>query len=97
LFFDWLQLHYPLRANHVIALLRQCRGGADNDSRFGYRMSGTGTFANLLTQRFQLSCKRLGMNKRAPVAARTDLFIPPEYITRAGVAAQDTPQIDLFG
>jgi DNA repair photolyase len=97
LFFDWLHLHYPLRANHVIALLRQCRGGADNDSRFRYRMSGTGTFANLLAQRFQLSCKRLGMNTRAPVAARTDLFIPPEYITRAGVAAPDTPQIDLFG
>jgi DNA repair photolyase len=96
LFFDWLQLHYPLRADHVISLLRQSRGGTDYDSRFGHRMRGTGTFADLLAQRFRLSCKRLGINVRAPVAARTDLFTPPERLDNAGTPALQSRQIDLF-
>lgn len=96
MFFDWLHLHYPLRAEHVISLMRQSRGGADYDSRFGHRMRGTGTFADVLAQRFRLRCKRLGINVRAPVATRTDLFTPPERITNAGRSAREKLQIDLF-
>jgi DNA repair photolyase len=84
LFFDWLQLHYPLRAEHVINLLRQSRGDADYDSRFGLRMCGTGFFAHVLAQRFRVSCKRLGLNARAPMAMRTDLFTPSKHIANAG-------------
>jgi DNA repair photolyase len=97
LFFDWLRLHYPLRAEHVISLLRQSRNGADYDSRFGHRMRGTGTFADVLAQRFRLSCKRLGINIRAPMATRTDLFTPPEGIANAGRPLHGALQIDLFG
>lgn len=96
LFFDWLHLHYPLRADHVISLLRQSRGGADYDSRFGYRMRGTGTFADLLAQRFRLGCKRLGINESQPAAARTDLFTPPAHIENSGTPARKNLQIDLF-
>ena len=87
LFFEWLRQHYPLRAEHVISLLRQSRGGADYDSRFGHRMRGTGPFADVLEQRFKLCCKRLGMNRGELRATRTDRF-------KAPVRSQG--QFDLF-
>lgn len=96
LFFEWLQAHYPLRAEHIISLLRQSRGGNDNDSRFGHRMRGTGTFADLLEQRFLLSCKRLGLNRREQITTRTDLFTPPTPSRKNGRPMQGSRQADLF-
>jgi DNA repair photolyase len=96
LFHQWLHQHYPLRAEHVISLLRQSRGGADNDSRFGYRMRGTGPFAELLSQRFRLCCKRLGLNLREQNVARTDLFKAPIMQNRKRKSVQTTRQFDLF-
>jgi DNA repair photolyase len=86
LFFEWLHQHYPLRAEHVISLLRQSRGGMDYDSRFGHRMRGTGTFADLLEQRFRLCCKKLGLTQGEALPTRTELFRP----------AGNAGQIDLF-
>jgi DNA repair photolyase len=77
LFFEWLHQHQPGRAEHVISLIRQSRGGANYDSRFGYRMSGTGPFAEILKQRFSLSCKKLGLNMGEAPASRVDLFRVP--------------------
>ena len=62
LFKDWLAVHYPERAEHVISIVRQMRGGRENDPRFGARMSGTGMFAGLIAKRFELACRRLGLN-----------------------------------
>jgi len=90
LFGAWLREHYPLRAEHVLSVLRQCRGGADYDPRFGHRMRGTGAFAELLEQRFRVACRRLGMERRAQSPLRTDLFRPP-------VKGEDSRQADLFG
>jgi DNA repair photolyase len=64
LFEGWLEEHFAQRAAHVMSLVRQSRGGKDYDSRFGSRMRGEGQFAQLLAQRFQLACKRLGFNRR---------------------------------
>jgi DNA repair photolyase len=78
LFQEWLQQHYPLRAQHVSSLLQQCRGGQDNDSRFGHRMRGTGTFADLIETRFTLACKKLGLNRREQISTDIRQFkIPP--------------------
>jgi DNA repair photolyase len=96
LFFQWLHEHYPLRAEHVISLLRQSRGGADNDSRFGHRMRGTGTFADLLAQRFRLACKRLGLSQHEPIPTRADLFVAPEPRDKHQKSALSTRQGDLF-
>ncbi|MEE4143622.1 MAG: PA0069 family radical SAM protein [Halieaceae bacterium] len=94
LFFEWLQQHYPLRARHVISVLRQCRDGGDNDSRFGHRMRGTGTFAELLSQRFRVACKRLGLarSEGSDASSRTDLFTAP---ARKG-AGNSSGQFELF-
>lgn len=87
LFFEWLHQHHPLRAQRVISLLRQSRGGEDYDSRFGHRMRGTGAFADLLEQRFKLCCRRLGLRVGEIPPSRTELFTPP--VLRQG-------QFDLF-
>lgn len=80
LFEAWLDAHYPERATKVMSLIRQCRGGADYDSRFGHRMRGQGVFADLLEQRFQKACRRLGLNDAAALDAQrldTSAFRPP--------------------
>lgn len=63
LFKDWLAVHYPLKAEHVMSRLRSMRGGKENDSEFGLRFSGDGQFAELLAQRFHMACVRLGFNE----------------------------------
>jgi DNA repair photolyase len=76
LFVDWLEAHYPLRAKHVMSLVQQMRQGRDNDPAFGRRMRGTGPFAELVRQRFDIACRRLQLNARdlSPV---TSLFAVP--------------------
>ncbi len=64
LFQQWLQTHFPDRAARVMARVRDLRGGRDNDSRFGQRMSGQGVWAQLLAQRFQNATRRLGLNSQ---------------------------------
>ncbi|MDX1513817.1 MAG: PA0069 family radical SAM protein [Gammaproteobacteria bacterium] len=59
LFTDWLATHYPLKADHVIARVRDTRGGKDYDATFGRRMRGTGEYADLIARRFRLAVKRL--------------------------------------
>lgn len=63
LFKEWLAAHYPQRAGHVMSLVRQLRGGRENDPSFGTRMTGTGTFAELIAKRFEIACRRFGLNK----------------------------------
>ncbi len=63
LFQEWLHTHYPLRADHILQRIRDLRAGKLNDSTFGQRIKGQGQYADLIAQRFQLSCKRLDLNK----------------------------------
>src|SRR5579862_427844 len=77
LFKEWLAEHYPDRAAHVMGLIRQMRGGRENDPRFGARMRGTGPYALLLRSRFKLACARLGLNSSARENLDTTRFRPP--------------------
>jgi DNA repair photolyase len=83
---EWLQLHYPDRAAHVMSLIQQMRGGKDYDSAFGTRMRGEGPFAQLLRQRFAKARARLGFGRLPPFD--TTRFVPPRA---------PSPQADLFG
>ncbi len=67
LFQQWLRQHVPDRADRIMARVRDMRGGRDNDSRFGTRMSGEGVWAQLLRQRFDKACQRLGLIREKPV------------------------------
>ena len=78
LFREWLAEHFPDRAAHVMALIRDARGGRDYDATFGARMVGTGPVADVLRARFGKACARLGLNSQGrPVTRPTHLFRPP--------------------
>src|SRR5438874_7344894 len=62
LFKEWLAAHYPERAEHVISIIHQLRGGRDNDPRFGTRMTGTGNYAELIAKRFDIACRKYRLN-----------------------------------
>jgi DNA repair photolyase len=82
---DWLATHYPMKAEHVMSLVRQMRGGKDYDSAFGVRQTGVGNYADLLAKRFAIACERLGLNgERASLDVSR--FKPPK----------SGPQLDLF-
>lgn len=78
LFKEWLSKHYPQRAEHVMSLIRQMRGGKEYDATFGKRMRGEGEFADLLSLRFKLACKKFKLNEKQGAHLRTDLFKKPE-------------------
>jgi DNA repair photolyase len=81
LFKEWLAAHYPERAEHVVSIIHQMRGGRDNDPRFGTRMSGVGNFADLIAKRFEIACKKFGLNEHGAGRRRAELdcgrFKPP--------------------
>jgi DNA repair photolyase len=77
LFREWLEVHLPERAAHVMSLVQQMRGGRDNDARFGTRMKGEGVFAELIARRFQVATRRLGYGGTEAFDLRCDLFRPP--------------------
>jgi DNA repair photolyase len=77
LFKEWLAEHYPQRAEHVMSIVRQMRGGRENDPNFGSRMSGTGNYAGLMEKRFDIACRRFGLNKRETPDLDCDRFRPP--------------------
>lgn len=78
LFREWLDMHHPLRAEHVMSLIRQSRGGRDNDPRFGHRMRGQGPFADVIRKRFHAACRKHGLNREPMAELDTSLFRPPE-------------------
>ena len=56
LFRQWLQLHFPDRAGHVMSIIKQSRGGKEYDADFHQRLTGTGIFVDMVKQRFQNTC-----------------------------------------
>ena len=85
-FREWLLRHYPDKVRHVMSLVRDARGGKDNDPNFGTRMKGDGPYAELLRQRLERARERYGLNHKLP-PLRTDLFVPPRL---------DDGQLSLF-
>jgi len=77
LFQEWLQTHEPLKAEHVMSRMRELRGGKDYDSRFGVRQKGEGVFADLFRKRFELACRKHGLNKAGRKQLDTSKFVPP--------------------
>ncbi len=62
--------------------MKQVRGGRENDPNFGSRMSGSGNFSELIDNRFDIACRRFGLNSEVNhMASRggldCSLFRPP--------------------
>ena len=86
LFREWLTEHFPDKSKHVISLVRDLHGGKDYDATFGKRQTGAGPYAWSVGRRFELACRRLGVNRRRLRLNHT-LFKPP---------ARRGSQLDLF-
>ena len=100
LFQQWLEAHFPERAQRVMNRVREMRGGKDYDSDFSKRMHGEGVWADLIRQRFVKATARLGMNIAATRFAELDsgqfkrpLVVPVSQGRQCGNA---TGQLDLF-
>jgi DNA repair photolyase len=87
LFREWLETHFPLKAAHVLSLIRDMRGGRENDARFGTRMQGQGEVAELIGRRFRLAARRVGLGEDR----RTELNLQAFRAPRAA-----GPQLALF-
>ncbi len=106
LFKDWLEAHFPERAAHVMSIVRQSRGGRENDSAFGSRFRGEGVFADMIAQRFKKTCARLGLNARHYAldtlqfntvgrgGAKGSTQVSPKHASESGSGSE--PQLNLF-
>ncbi|MES3025575.1 MAG: PA0069 family radical SAM protein [Pseudomonadota bacterium] len=100
LFQEWLQAHFPERAQRVMNRVREMRGGKDYDSDFSKRMHGEGVWADLIHQRFVKATERLGIGKHGRRFENLDAsrfkrptVVPPVPNKQCGNA---TGQLDLF-
>ncbi len=100
LFQQWLQAHFPERAQRVMNRVRDMHGGKDYNSSFSQRMKGDGVWAELIRQRFRKMVDRLGMNVRGnrfetldASRFRRPLVVPQSIGKLCGNA---TGQLDLF-
>jgi DNA repair photolyase len=87
LFAEWLAARRPDRAERVMSLVRQMRGGKDYDAEWGKRMKGQGPIAEMIGQRFKIARRRHGL----------DRILPPLDVTQFRVPAREGDQLDLFG
>ena len=76
LFEQWLQQHYPLKAQRIMQRIRDCRQGKIYDAEFGQRMTGSGEFAELIGGRFSLLVKKLRLNTRQASLDCTRFIVP---------------------
>ncbi|WP_454756872.1 PA0069 family radical SAM protein [Cupriavidus campinensis] len=81
LFQEWLEAHFPDRAERVMNRVREMRGGKDYDADFASRMRGTGIWADLMRQRFYKTAERLGFRYNR-FELDTSRFRPPPRPTR---------------
>jgi DNA repair photolyase len=78
IFWEWLAKEFPDRAGHVLSLMRQMRQGKDYDSTWGRRQTGTGPYAWSIGRRFEIACRRLGLNRRKLNLSTGQFRRPPQ-------------------
>lgn len=78
IFKDWLQTQIPLKAESVLSIMRACHEGEVYRSQFGIRQTGTGHFAELIQQRFQITGKKLNLNTERLTPKNTSNFSIPK-------------------
>lgn len=81
LFENWLTTHYPLKAKHVMSIIKQSRGGKSYQFAFGKRMRGEGVFADLLAKRFKMSCQKLQLDPIRTQLDSSQFSIPDNWLS----------------
>lgn len=100
LFQEWLEAHFPERAQRVLNRVREMRGGKEYDSDFSKRMHGEGVWADLIRQRFSKTVERLGMGGLRGRFERLDMsqFRRPVVVPNSPgrQSGRGAGQMDLF-
>ena len=63
-FQEWLKVNFPEKLDRILGSVREVRGGKLNQSEFGTRMRGEGTYAEQIHQMFHVFRERLGFGAR---------------------------------
>ncbi|HAP35811.1 MAG TPA: radical SAM protein [Bacteroidetes bacterium] len=87
LFIEWLKREFPEKSEKVINRIKDVREGKMNNVEFGKRMTGSGEIAESISQLFEVTCKKYGLNEQTH-RLRKDLFV--------GKHTKRTEQMDLF-
>ena len=88
LFAEWLEEHFPLKAEHVLKRMRDMHGGKHYRSNWGERQRGTGEYAQLIAQRFRHAVKKHELHRGRLSALDCSQFRPP--------ATKQLAQVELF-
>lgn len=96
LFRQWLEAHFPERAQRVMNRIREMRGGKDYQADFRTRMRGEGVWADLIQQRVEKTVRRLGLEQGMIRFRQLDAgqFRRPQSVPAA--AGKGGGQLDLF-
>jgi DNA repair photolyase len=76
LFHDWLYKNFPNHADKVWHLIEQSHDGKVNDSRWGVRMRGEGSIAQMVAQQYKKYGKLYNMNAEEWSLDRTLFRVP---------------------
>ena len=106
MFQQWLQVHYPERAQRVMERVRDLHGiapqarsaGKSYDSQSATRMKGRGLWADLVRQRFERCCAQLGyVRQRTPMDwTPFDAWRVQQAVQAAQQRSLRDPQQSLF-
>ncbi|MFL6706714.1 MAG: PA0069 family radical SAM protein [Massilia sp.] len=99
LFQEWLQAHFPDRAQRVMNRVREMRGGKDYDADFATRMHGEGVWADLIRQRFTRAAEKYGLIVGGRRHEKLDCsqFQRPRVVpAKAAPTGRGASQLDLF-
>ncbi|HEV2366053.1 MAG TPA: PA0069 family radical SAM protein [Caulobacteraceae bacterium] len=66
LFTEWLNERRPDRAERVMSLVRQMRGGREYDRSWNVRMKGEGPIAAMIGRRFAIAKRRFALDRPVP-------------------------------
>ncbi len=81
-FEERLRRAFPDRAERVLHRVRETRGGALYDSRWGVRKRGTGLYAEQIHALFETAARRLGLNAGFGSAGAATTFRRPSKLGR---------------
>jgi len=93
IFVERLETALPLRASKVINAIREMRGGAMTEARFGRRMAGQGQRWAAIAALFDATCRRLGIDGREVAYDGADSGVPRTFRR----PPQPGDQLGLFG
>lgn len=91
-FTERLRENLPLRAERILARVREARGGKLNSSQFGERHEGNGPYAESVRALFLASCERLGLATSFPA----DEPSPASTFCRPAPPPRTGDQLQLF-